>query len=275
MATDVAKIPRFRDSSYGFQIPMSAMWKGRLPENCKNGKIPFDVKDWKCPSGMPGVKGFQPARFEWKRYWVDLKDWVAFLGIYTAEGSASGVMGWNKFFENSSIKKTAAVVDKMAASAEMNHQYGANLSCPKNVSISQSKNGRHYPKIKELLERLPFEFSEDSSGFVCRDKGFHELMFPLGNKYGKRIPEWVKELPKDCLQVFIDWYVMGDGYKREGSKLQDYSSTCSKLLADDLQEVFVKLGTSASITIIPPCETEIHGKRYERATHYRVQQRKR
>ena len=255
LAKNVAKMSMFADGTYRFQVPLTANWKGRLPSNCKAGKIPIDIKDWKCPVGVKGIKGLQPATFEAKRYWVDLKDWVAFLGLYTAEGSASGVMGWNKFFGKGSRDKTPVVVAEMAASAKMDHKYEYpynNQSCPKNVSISQSKSSRYYKQIGQLLDKMPIPFSEDGAGFVCRDKGFHEVMFPLGNKYGKKVPDWIKELPREYLQTFIDWYVIGDGWKTPGTERQDGAVTVSRKLADDLQELFLKVGTSASITKKPP-----------------------
>lgn len=73
-------------------------------------------------------------------------------------------------------------------------------------------------------------------------------MFSYLRKFGKScdkfIPSEIKNLSKEQLEIIFDWLMKGDGWSGDGNI--EYS-TKSKRLADDIQEIVLKLGMSANI----------------------------
>ena len=114
------------------------------------------------------------------------------------------------------------------------------------ITISQSLmvNPDKYARIKELIKLLGFEPS-------CRDNmirfGSKPLEVFLNEEFGrgaknKKLPPWLKNWPKDLLEVFIQAAMLGDGYW-ESETSGRYSST-SDTLIDDMQEICFKVGYS-------------------------------
>jgi intein/homing endonuclease len=68
--------------------------------------------------------------------------------------------------------------------------------------------------------------------------------------HNKFIPAFVKNLPAEKLILFYNAYYKGDGHLN-GNNI----TTVSKRMADDLQEVILKLGGYATITKCPPAIT--------------------
>ncbi|MFH1695330.1 MAG: phosphoribosylglycinamide synthetase C domain-containing protein [Candidatus Micrarchaeota archaeon] len=128
-----------------------------------------------------------------------MDDWLAFMGIYIAEGSASN----NK------------------------------------VNISQSKKKEFYNKIKSLLEKLDFKFSETDSGFNIYDKQLSSYFSVFGKAPQKFVPEFVKSLRPRQISVFLEWFALGDGTQMKGYRI---FYTSSKMLADGIQELLLKIG---------------------------------
>lgn len=187
-------------------------WRGEVPK--------FLVKDGRDAHGdkwfitIPGNKrnnawesaGRLPSRR------INLADWVAFLGLYLAEGSTQGVMGGKR---------------------------GGR------VSISQVEKSKHFQRIQKLLPKIAATWSYDNgSTFRIGDMELAKVLFPLGNKYNKFVPEWVKNLPPRYLKILWEWAVVGDGSVQRS---QVRYGTMSKKLADDMQEVLMKLGVLAYV----------------------------
>lgn len=65
----------------------------------------------------------------------------------------------------------------------------------------------------------------------------------------KLVPNWIKELNKDLLSIFLNTLVLGDGshIKNKNSLAWKYY-TISKKLADDVQEISFKCGYASSIS---------------------------
>lgn len=62
----------------------------------------------------------------------------------------------------------------------------------------------------------------------------------------KIIPQWVKQLPKNRLNIFLDAIVRGDGSHIKGRESNSYKYyTSSRILADDIQEIAYKCGWAA------------------------------
>ena len=162
-------------------------------------------------AAIGGARGKKPEAYE-----VSMKDWFAFLGIYVAEGSAAGTMGRGKG----------------------RRQY--------HVFVSQAKSSKHREAIRELLWRMPFRWKEIEDGFYCVSKALHTAVFPLGNSYQKYVPQLVKDATPGMIGLFIEWACKGDGSIRPDGLRTYY--TASKRLADDMQELFQKYGTTASVS---------------------------
>jgi len=98
-------------------------------------------------------------------------------------------------------------------------------------------------------EREDKEFGGRVISFHIRDFGLWSfLVNEVGRlKCEKRIPRWVFQLDKDYLKVLFDSMMRGDGARRG-----DVLITCSKYLADDMMELALKVGYSASISIMKP-----------------------
>lgn len=146
------------------------------------------------------------------------------------------------------------------------------------------QNAKSDTNIQQLIGRLPFEFgirrinrneivvvvrvlnkatNLDSDKFNYHK--FHGYSYNLTNKdicnyfinnfghysYEKHIPTWVKMLPCDQLKILLDAMIEGDGsrkisnYNKNIEKLSYH--TTSKQLADDVQEICLKLGYYSSI----------------------------
>lgn len=160
---------------------------------------------------------------------IKSEDWAAFLGIYLAEGHANGTKGGK-------ITST--------------------------IGISQTKEETK-SKIKELLDKLPFEYSlKDNRQFLINNEKLHSHLFELGNSYTKKIPEYAKKWSKDLLSILIDWMLIGDGKNRKNRKgeiINEYCTT-SPQLAEDTFEIMLKLGHGATTSIRIPQDRKIENR---------------
>jgi len=130
---------------------------------------------------------------------IPMDDWLAFLGIWLADGYTSN----NK------------------------------------ISISQ-KTTEKTERIEKLLERLPFKFSKGKNEFYIYNKQLYSYLNPLGKAQDKSVPKFVKELTPGQIGIFLDWFALGDGTTMKNGFRIFYTS--SKKLADDIQELLLKVG---------------------------------
>jgi len=162
-------------------------------------------------------------------YEIPMEDWVAFMGIYLSDGHSTGTKGG---------KQTNSVI----------------ITQVKEISSK---------KIVELLDRLPFDYTlSNNRQYIINDKDLHDLLYQLGNSYTKYIPDYIKNLSQKYLNILIEWLLLGDGWNRHDSKgvtLREYYTT-SRQLADDVNEVFLKLGKGGSIHTRTPKDRLIEGR---------------
>lgn len=111
--------------------------------------------------------------------------------------------------------------------------------------------------IRRILEKLPWSYSETDRGFIISSRQAYSLFCDLGDKYTKRVPEWIKKSSQAVIQAFIESAVDGDGWR---DNRHEVYATVSKQLADDMQELYVKAGFSSNITIRDPKPYCIRGK---------------
>ncbi len=127
-----------------------------------------------------------------------------------------------------------------------------------NISVYQSPSSPHLPYILETVREMGFtpaiyhnrpETARDE--VVVRFCSFqlHEHLRRFGtHSYDKRVPDEMKRASARQIQLYLDSYVKGDGnIHKENRHTVIYTS--SARMADDLQELALKAGCSASIRV--------------------------
>lgn len=130
---------------------------------------------------------------------------------------------------------------------------GSSLSRP-----GGERKGRHYNiliwqknndlKISDLLDRLPIKFSrltKDKGGWVGASKELYYYLLQFGKSGEKFIPQIIKDSDREHQKCFLDFYELGDGSKVNGKIA--LVTTKSKKMADDLQEIYAKIGISSRV----------------------------
>ena len=173
-------------------------------------------------------------RYETSPLKIKMDDWLKFFGFWLAEGCTDN--------------------ERIALS----HGY--------RVVISQT-NKKKREEIKEILDRLPFSYYEERDNFVICNKQLWTYLRQFGDKYQKFIPKEIKSLSKRQLKILFDWMVKGDGHIRRTTGQINYW-TSSKKLADDLQEIILKLGWMGTLTSQKKKVSQIKGRKIKAGTVY-------
>ncbi len=143
-------------------------------------------------------------------------DYAAFMGMYLSEGSVSKGL-------------------------KCNHR--------NRVSISQYEKSKGFGPFKELLTRIIGRTPcHDGINFEFSNGGLADFLRPFGYSYEKYIPDDIMNASIEQLQIFWDYYLLGDG--NTDRKVESISST-SRIMADQLQEIAQKLGYSAMVRYQP------------------------
>ena len=154
-----------------------------------------------------------PYEFTSNTYTFDMKDWVAFVAIFLSEGWISKSKGRNKDYL---------------------------------FSISQKKEPNR-TIIKNLLDRMGIHYNEKAikNGLAINDKTLHNYLKQFGYQKERFIPRDILSLDKKYLEVFYKWLMLGDGsISKKGAETY---YTNSKRLANDVQELIIKLGYGSLI----------------------------
>lgn len=110
--------------------------------------------------------------------------------------------------------------------------------------------------IRQILDGLPFKYREyidnynrvnSCINFEIYDKQLWDYLKRFGKSTEKYIPSEIKELSPDLLKILLDFYFKGDGSQVK-DKIFTFR-TISKKLAEDTQEILLKLGYLSHITI--------------------------
>jgi|GEM_PF-6361051 len=138
------------------------------------------------------------------------------------------------------------------------------------VGICQSKNNDYLKVMFDTLVNLGFnpKYTKDKKQIRVFDKQLWEYLNKFGKAQNKYVPKEILNLPKEQLNIFLDWYLKGDGTHETGGQRYDkrlnsnkekrgivsYNSnrrrgyTSSKKLADNIQEICLKVGVISTIT---------------------------
>ncbi len=134
------------------------------------------------------------------------------------------------------------------------------------TGISQTKP-EAVAAMQACLDRLPFSFPRGRRGWKCTDKDLCEALSCFGKATDKYVPAWVKQLSMRQLRILYDALMLGDGTRNGRGKQAYYTS--SKQLADDMQEIALKLGYVGSITTVDR-RGRVNAKGTTRHIEYRV-----
>ncbi len=152
---------------------------------------------------------------------IPMNEWLKFFGIWLAEGT------------------TTLRERKRKERNKTYYEY--------QIRICQNK-GEIVNEIEEVLRKLPFKYIKKERGekieFVIYNKQLFLYLKQFGKAQNKYIPQEIKNLSREQLEILFEWMMKGDGYIGNGNI--DYY-TKSKRLADDVQEIVLKLGYSANI----------------------------
>jgi hypothetical protein len=162
---------------------------------------------------------------------INMEDWVAFMGIFLAEG----------YTYKTKLKH------KGEYSKWNCHAY--------RIGIAQAKKSKYFRDIEELLDKLPFNFRYNQGSFVCNSIGLYSYLEQFGKSWQKYIPKEILELDSKYLKVLWEWLLKGDGNRHKRSKggnIHTSYSSVSQRLADNIQELLQKIGKDASISTRPP-----------------------
>lgn len=114
-----------------------------------------------------------------------------------------------------------------------------------NIVISQMKKEER-GLIENLLNKMEFHWDYSCNSYQISNKDLYNFLKLEIGKYSneKKIPKWIKNLPRKYLQKLFDSYIRGDGtsYNHKKGTLFVEASTTSKELANDIQEIAIKLG---------------------------------
>jgi len=107
------------------------------------------------------------------------------------------------------------------------------------VKIKQcSQNGLDI--IESVVKRLGFKYSRYDDSIRIFDKQLAVYLHQFGKSYERYIPDWIKNLPPKRLKVLYDALMFGDGSGKN-------FFTSSKHLADDVQEILLKMGYGSTV----------------------------
>lgn len=138
------------------------------------------------------------------------------------------------------------------------------------VGVSQKKNNGYLEEIFDTLKKLGFNptYTKDLCQVRVFDKRLWNYLSQFGKAEDKFVPKEILELSSRQLGIFLDWYLKGDGSQEKDHVFFDKRTnkkglvigetirktkrqrgyTVSKKLADNIQEICLKLGLISTIT---------------------------
>lgn len=120
-------------------------------------------------------------------------------------------------------------------------------------TIITQKKEEFFDDIRKTLTDCGLVFKEDKrteGGINFRISKFKELTekcLLLGKSHQKYVFDEIKNASKEIIEEFLEAYWNGDGHYPKNSYDYKRAETNSKRLADDLQELIIKVGGSATV----------------------------
>ncbi|QLH74912.1 MAG: hypothetical protein HPY73_05285 [Methanomassiliicoccales archaeon] len=168
---------------------------------------------------------------------VKMDDWLEFLGYFLSEGSV---------------------------------QFKGKV--PYRVNITQVKHEDKVYKIEDCIQRLGFKYNYDTHNFSISNKQLASYLSQFGKVNEKFVPRDILELSPRQLRILLEALMLGDGCCGKTNHHRLYC-TSSRQLADDVQEIALKIGVSANIRLAYKAgkERKIKGSTIKsRHDHYHI-----
>jgi len=153
---------------------------------------------------------------------IPMLEWVRFLGLWMAEGYTCSEL--------------------------------------KQVGLVQIKAPELLEEMGAYLKSWGFNLSNDKRQHEIRvaNKQLWEYLHPLGEAVNKRIPQEILDLTPELLKEFLNYYIKGDGSVDSYGRTRAWTS--SKVLADQLVEIALKIGWAANVFTRPIKASKIEGR---------------
>jgi len=221
-ANDIGKFGLGRDGkgrfiSTGTTSGNYIVFKRTAKWNCQAIQT-FCLPEIKATYSIPHWGKMDAFERIWKPKSVKIKDWLRFFGIWLAEGCTSFTS--NKY----------------------------------TISVAQNDN-RKRAVIKRWIDIVAQQIgcsaweeasNEHSKAIKMVNKQLFTYLRIFGKSHDKFIPKEIKQLPPGLLKILLNAMILGDGYINR-SGVASYS-TVSRRLADDVQEIALKVGLGATCT---------------------------
>lgn len=171
---------------------------------------------------IPNWIGKEVSYFEFDGHKYDSKLFCQFMGYFVSEGSVIEYINEERHVRS------------------------------RRIHIAQSKE-KYLDKIFDCCSKL-FDHLNKCSNYVeiripKEEYELYDYLKQLGHADQKYIPSNIKELNKECIEIFLDSFREGDGTIRKGSNWGKYKcrdqrifTTSSKQLEADLCELILKIG---------------------------------
>jgi len=113
------------------------------------------------------------------------------------------------------------------------------------VGITQSFNNKEKRKILDrLIDSFPIHCCKRKEDYCFLSLQLFDHLKQYGTKNKKKIPKFIFDLSPRQIKIFLDSYWLGDGWNHKGTKYYVFGE---KLLADQVQELIMKIGGNAVI----------------------------
>lgn len=124
------------------------------------------------------------------------------------------------------------------------------------VRIAQKRHGFHtankgdtFQKIENCIKKMGYNYyANENDGIAISNKQLYTYCKQFGLQPDRFVPDFIKQLSIRQIKIFIEAYVLGDGsiYESKNAKTLSIISS-SKKMADDFQELFLKIGGCGDI----------------------------
>jgi hypothetical protein len=152
------------------------------------------------------------------------------------------------------------------------------------ISIYQSEkvNKTKYYEIIEVIKKLGLNFYAGNDRITINNKLLCDWLKKecyisknckikiktIYNCYNKKIPELIRNLSPTLIKIFVDEIWKGDGFKTVSSKQEGYNTSSIKL-ADDVQELLLKIGIVSTVAKTTEKENNIYSKSFNKSIKHR------
>lgn len=128
------------------------------------------------------------------------------------------------------------------------------------IHISQNRRGTSFAPFNDALvkafgSKVRYETRGDGGTFVISSRALRDHFRQFGHSHEKFVPDDIMKAPPRQIEIFWHYYWLGDGFADS-----DRIATTSRRMADQLVELAMKRGFSASMSIRAPKDAYIKGR---------------